>query len=104
MYCARIGSLDAQQAFDGQDVGVLVAHHRHVVEPVHVADRLVEGLRLGELLGTPVQQPDVRVGLLHDFAVHLQHQAQHAVRRRMLRTEVHRVVADLVHWVFSAAS
>jgi hypothetical protein len=31
--------LDAQQLLDGQAVGVLVAHHRHVVEPVHVGQR-----------------------------------------------------------------
>ena len=97
---------DAEQALDGHDVGVLVAHHRHVVEPVHVADGLVERLRLGEFLGAAMQQADVRIGLLDDLAVHLEHQAQHAVRGRMLRTEVHREIADLVHLryfcVFSA--
>src|SRR6185312_5810664 len=67
----------------------------HVVEPVHVADGLVEGLGLGELLGRAVQQPDVRVGLLDGLAIELEHQAQHAVRGRMLRAEIHRVVADL---------
>ena len=35
--------------------------------------------------------------LLDDLAVHLEHQAQHAVRRRMLRPEVQREVADLSH-------
>ena len=90
-----LGRHDAEQALDRKHVGVLVAHHRDVVEPVHVADGLVEGLGLGELLGAPVQQADVRVGLLDDLAIELQHQAQHAVRRRMLRPEVHRVVADL---------
>ncbi len=49
-----------------------------------------------------MQQADVRVGALHDFAVHLQHQAQHAVRGRVLRAEVQRVVADfrLAHGLF----
>ena len=88
---------DAEQSLDGEHVGVLVAHHRYVVQPVHVADRLVEGLRLGELLGPAVQQTDVRIGFLDDLAVHLQHQAQHAVSSRVLRPEVHRVVADLAH-------
>ena len=54
-------------------------------------------LALGELLGGAVQQADVRVGALDDLAVELEHQAQHAVRRRMLRPEVQRVVADLSH-------
>jgi hypothetical protein len=44
-----------------------------------------------------VQQADVRVGALDDLAVELEHQAQHAVGRRVLGPEVHRVVADLSH-------
>ena len=82
--------LDAEQLLDREHVSVLVAHHRHVVETIHVADRLVVRLALGELFGRAVQQPDMRVGLLHDLAVHLEHEAQHAVRRRVLRPEVHR--------------
>ena len=57
--------------------------------------RLIERLGLRELLRGPMQQPDVRIRLLDHFAIELEHQAQHAVRRRMLRPEVHRVVADL---------
>ncbi len=67
--------LDAEQLLDGAHVAVLVAHHGHVVQPVHVADTLVERLGLGELLGAAVQQPDVRVGAVDDLAVHLEHQA-----------------------------
>ena len=52
---------------------------------------------LGELLRRAVQQADVRIGALDDLAVELQHEPQHAVRRRVLRPEVHRVVADLSH-------
>ena len=43
-----------------------------------------------------MQKPDMRVGALHHLAVHLQDQAQHAVRGRMLGTEVQRVVADFL--------
>jgi hypothetical protein len=89
--------LDAQQLLDGQAVGVLVAHHRHVVQPVHVGQRLDEGLVLGQLFGGAVQQADVRVGALHDLAVELEHQAQHAVRGRVLRAEVQGVVLDFSH-------
>jgi NhaP-type Na+/H+ or K+/H+ antiporter len=46
---------DSQQALDREHVAVLVAHHRNVVEPIHVADRLVERFALGELLGGPMQ-------------------------------------------------
>ncbi len=52
---------------------------------------------LGELLGRAVQQADVRIGALDDLAVELEHEPQHAVRRRVLRAEIHRVVADLSH-------
>ena len=89
--------LDAEQPLDREAVRVLVAHHRHVVEPVHVRQRLQVRPVLGELLGRAVQEADVRVGALDDLAVELQHEPQHAVRRRMLRPKVHRVVADLSH-------
>src|SRR5690606_7643173 len=65
--------------------------------------RLVERLGLGQLLRAPMEQADVRVGTLHDLAVHLQDQAQHAVRGRMLRAEVERVVADLLRELGPAA-
>ncbi len=90
--------LDAEQLLDRHHVGVLVAHHRHVVETIHVADRLVERLGLGQLLGAPMQQADMRIGLLDDLAVHLQHQAQDAVRGRMLRAEVQREIYEYLPW------
>ena len=64
---------------------MLLVHRRDVVEPVEVADRLQVGLVLDQLLGAAMQQPDVRIDALDHLAVQLQHQAQHAVRRRMLR-------------------
>jgi hypothetical protein len=39
----------------------------------------------------------VRIGALDDLAVELEHEAQHAVRRRVLRAKIHRVVANLCH-------
>ena len=38
----------------------------------------------------------MRIDALDDLAVELQHEAQHAVRRRMLRAEIDREVADVV--------
>ena len=95
--------LDAQQLLDGQREGVLLVLRRHVVEPVEVGHRLQIGLVLDQLLGAAMQQADVRIGALDGLAVHLQHQAQNAVRRRVLRPEVHRDVLDLRlgHQLFS---
>jgi hypothetical protein len=44
-----------------------------------------------------MQQADVRVRLLDDLAFHLQHQAQHTVRGRMLRAEVQREIMNICH-------
>jgi len=89
--------LDAEQLLDGHHVAMLVAHHRHVVEPIHVGHGLDERARLRQLLGGPVQQADMRVGALDHFAVELQHEPQHAMGSRVLRAEVQRVVLDLGH-------
>ena len=86
-----------QQLLHGQHVAVLVAHHGDVIQPVHITDALVIGLALGELLGAAVQQADMRIGAFDHLAVQLQHQSQHAVGGRMLRSEVHGVVLDLRH-------
>ncbi len=94
IYCARGGGVDAQQLLDGEREGMLLAHRRDVIEPVEIGHRLQIGLVLDQLLGAAVQQADMRVGALDDLAVHLQHQAQHAVRRRMLRPEIHREALD----------
>src|SRR5690606_36806155 len=61
-----------------------------------IADRLVERHGLGELLGAEVEQADMRIGELHDLADHLQDQSLHAMRVRVLRAEVHGVVADFI--------
>jgi hypothetical protein len=37
----------------------------------------------------------MRIGTIHDLAVHLEDEAQHAVGRRMLWPEVQRVAVDL---------
>ena len=92
-----LGHLDAEQPLDRHHVGMFVDHHRHVVEAIHVGDGLDEGLVLGQFLGGAMQQADVRIGTLDHLAVQFQHQAQHAVRGRMLGAEIHRVVADFRH-------
>jgi ribosomal protein S18 acetylase RimI-like enzyme len=87
------GRRDTQQFFHRQYITVLIAHHGHVIEAVHVADALVVGLALGQFLGGTVQQADMRIGALDDLAVHLQDQTQHAVGRRVLGTEIQGEIA-----------
>jgi hypothetical protein len=43
---------------------------------------------LDQLLGAAMQESDVRIDPFHHLAVQLQHETQHAVRRRVLRPEV----------------
>ena len=89
--------LDTHQFFDGQAVSVLVTHHGHIVQTVHVRQGLDEGLAFGQFLGAAMQQADMRVGTLYHFTIQLQNQAQYTVRGRVLRAEVQRVITDFSH-------
>ena len=75
---------------------MLLVHRRDVVEPVEIRDRLQIGLVLDQLLGAAMQKPDVRIDPLDELAVELEHQAQHAMRGRMLRAEVDGEVAEIL--------
>src|SRR5690606_23746130 len=59
-----------------------------------IGQRLKVGLVLDQLLGAAVKQPHMRIDPLDDLAVELHHHPQHAMRRRMLRPEIDRVVRD----------
>ncbi len=86
---------------------MLLIHRRDVIEPVEIRHVLQIGARLHQLLGAAMQQADMRIDALDDFAVQLQHKAQHAVRRRMLRPEVDGEITDcrlIVHWFASKAA
>ena len=74
---------------------MLLIHRRDVVEPVEVRNRLQIGLLLDQLFRAAMQQANVRIDALDHLAVELEHQAKHAVRRRMLRTEIDRKIAEL---------
>ena len=65
--------------------------------PQHPAAHGVLRLVL-ELDGEVIQKADVWIDALHDLAIQLQHQAQHAVRRRMLRAEIEMELAKLCLW------
>ncbi len=84
-----------QELLGGEAEGVLLVHRRDVVEAVEIADGLQIRLGLDQLLGAAVQEADVRVDALDELAVELEHEAQHAVRRRVLRPEIQVERADL---------
>ena len=73
---------------------MLLVHRRDVVEAVEIGDRLEVGLGLDQLLGAAMQQADMRIDAVDNLAVELEHEAQHAVGRRMLRPEIDVEVAD----------
>ena len=92
--------LETEKPLDGEAERVLLVHRRDIVEPVEIGRRLQVGLVLDELLGTAMKQPDMRIDALDHLTVEFEHEAQHPVRRRMLRSEIDREVADVVlgHW------
>ena len=77
---------------------MLLVHRRDVVEAVEIADRLHVGLVLDQLLGATMQKTDMRIDALDHLAVELQHEAQDAVRRGVLRPEVDVELADVGLW------
>ena len=48
---------------------------------------------LDQLFGTAMEKPDMRIDALHNLAIELEHKAQYAVRRRVLRSEIDGEVA-----------
>ena len=87
-YCARGGNLQLQQLFDRKAIAEVVRHRTEVVDAIgHRNDLLVE-LRLAGLLDAGVEEADVGHHAQNGLAVDLEHQAEHAMRRRVLRAHV----------------
>src|SRR4029079_1804454 len=90
-YADELGALrdgDADELLHRERISVLLVHRRHVIEAVEIRQRLEIGLVLDQLLGAAMQQPDMRIDAFDDLAVELEHEAQHAVRGRVLRPEI----------------
>ena len=88
---------DAHHFFDGHNIGMLITHHRHIVETIHVRQGLKICTMLGKLFSTTVQQTNVWVCALDDLAIELKHQTQHAVCGRMLWSKIKCVVFNFCH-------
>jgi hypothetical protein len=95
--------LHLQHPLHARHVGVPAEVERQVVHAIEVRDRLEPGLLLDVLLDAGVDVADLRHAAGDFLAVEHQVQAQHAVRRRVVRADVqrHELLADLrVHrWV-----
>ena len=93
------GHVDPQQPLRRQAERMLLVHRRHIVEPIEIGQSLQIGLVFDQFLGSAVQQADVRIDALDHLAVELEHEAQYAVRGRVLRPEIDGEIAErrLVH-------
>ena len=80
--------LDLQESLDGGDVGGLVRERGHVVHAGAERDALRPRAVLHVLLDARVQVADAGPGVGDGLSVDLQHEAEHAVRRRVLRAHV----------------
>src|SRR6516164_10101774 len=102
---AAPGHLKAQKLLDGEHERMLLIHRRDIVEPIEIAERLQIGLVFDQLLGAAVQKADMRIDALDDLAVQFKDETQHAVRGRMLWSEIDGEVApELFGHNFSSAS
>jgi hypothetical protein len=82
------GSRCAEQLFCRQTEGVLLVHRRDVIEPVEIGESLQISRLLDQLLGPAMEDPDIWIDALHDFAVEREHEAQDTMRRRVLGPKV----------------
>jgi hypothetical protein len=85
---AALGDLETHQLLDPEREPDVVRHRREVVGPVGEGDDLIVLAVLTQLLEAGVEIADVRNHPDHRLAVQLDHQPQHAVRRRVLGTDV----------------
>jgi len=89
-HLASRGHADPEQFLDGQRETDIGRQRAQVVHPIRVRNELQIGAVLRDLLHAAVQVADVRHAVDHTLAVELEHQPQHAVRRRVRGAHVDR--------------
>ena len=94
-HLAALRDLDSEQPLRAQREGDVVAGRVEVVLAIGPRDDLVVLAVLADLLEAAVQIADVRNAAHHRLTVELEHEAKHAVRRRMLRSDVDQHVIAL---------
>ena len=85
--------LEPQQPLRRETEGVFLIHRSDVIQPIEIGQRLHVRLVLDELLGAAMQKPDMGIDASNDFSVKLEQEPEHAVSRRMHRSEIYREVA-----------
>ena len=90
------GHLHPCQLFDRQAPGVFLVHRGNIVEAVEIRQVLQVGAAFHKFFSAAMQKPDMGITALDDFAVQLEHEAQHAVRGRVLGPEIDVEVTDLL--------
>ena len=89
--------LELHQLLDRLAVAEVVGRRRDVVHPVGEQDDLRPVAALAQLLDPAVQVADHHVGADDPLAVQAQHDPQHAVRARVLRTHVDHQLVGVEH-------
>lgn len=90
-----LGNFNVEELLNSKGKALLVGHHGNVVQPVEVGKSLEVRLVLDQLLGTSVEEADVRVGADDFLAIQLENKPKHTVGSGMLGTKVDGVVPDL---------
>jgi len=85
---SALGNLKAQQLLHREAVGEVVGHGAEIVDAVGERDYLLVKLGLAGLLDAGVEITDIRGEGDHGLAIDLDHEAKHAVGRRMLRAHI----------------
>ena len=83
-----LGNLDTHRALDAHAQRVTVLVGRQVVEPVGERKHLRIGQALAHLLDSAMNITAVRIDLLDDLALERDAEMEHAVRSRVLRSDV----------------
>ena len=78
----------AHQFFDGAGVGDIIRQRGEIIQTVRVGHELVVVHVFRDLLVAAVEETDVGIGGVNDFAVQFEDEAQHAVSRRVGRAHV----------------
>jgi len=75
MSCARLGMLMSSSFSTARQNACSWFHRGDVVEPVEVGQRLQVRFVFDQLLGSAVEQSDMRINARNDLAVELKHEA-----------------------------